>query len=337
MATKSKQSWVKYEEITPLYGKFTAEPLDRGSGTTLGNSLRRVLLSSLTGAAPTSVRIEGLAHEYSTIPGMLEDVLDMILNLKGIVFISHSKTSKAVKIDFKGIGEVTAKDIEHDDEIKIVNPKHHIATLNKKGRVIMDITVEQGKGYVPAELNAKPDQPIGTIPLDASFSPVVKVNHHVENIRVGKTIDYDKLTLEVWTNGSIKPDEAVVRASEILKKRVNMFLELNKKHGVSVEEETGRSETGTEEEISGGRDKADKTGPAYELTIEDLELSARSSNCLKKAGISKVLELIEKDVRELMQIKNFGKKSADEINEKLAQYGLALKIDENDILPEEND
>ena len=331
MAIKTKQPWVKYEEITSTYGKFIAEPLDRGSGTTLGNSLRRVLLSSLTGTAPTSVRVEGLAHEYSTIPGMVEDILDVILNLKGVMFVSYSKTPKVVKINFKGTGDITAKEIEHDDEIKIINPKHHLATMNKKGKFNMEITIEQGKGYSPAELNIKPDQSIGTIPLDASFSPITKINHNVENIRVGKTIDYDKLVLEVWTNGSVKPDEAVIKASEILKKRVNMFIQLNKKPKDQVEEKKEEIEEEATEE-----GKEEKTGPAFDLTVEDLELSARSSNCLKKAGVSKVSELIEKDVKDLMQIKNFGKKSADEINEKLAQYGLALKIGEGDLLPEDN-
>jgi len=309
-----EQPWVKYNEESSTYGRFVVEPLERGYGITLGNSIRRVLLSSLKGAAVTSVKIKGVDHEFTALPHIKEDVLDIILNIKGLVLRSHSVEPKTVMLKASGEGMVTARDIEHDNEIEIINPDHHIATLSKGGKLEVEMVVENGKGYVPAESIEIAKKSIGTLPLDATFSPVVKVNHEVESIRVGKLIDYDKLVLDVWTDGSIKPDEAVKQSSEILKNQLEMFLHPNQKPEVSP------AALGTEE-----IDK--KKAAGLELTIDDLELSARSSNCLKKAGIEKVAELIEKPMSELMQIKNFGKKSADEINAKLAHYNLSLKTE----------
>jgi DNA-directed RNA polymerase subunit alpha len=303
-------AWVKYTGEAGNYGTFVAEPLERGFGTTLGNSLRRVLLSSLPGAAVTSVKIEGADHEFGTLPGIKEDIIDILMNIKGLVVNSHSNEPKTIKLQAKGEGVIMARDIEHDAEVEIINPEHKIATLARGGKLNIEMQVEKGKGFLPAEMNKKPDHAIGTIPLDAIFSPVIKVNHSVESIRVGKFIDYDKLILEVWTNGSIAPDDAVKASTDILKNRLDIFLALNKKP------ESKKEAVGSETE---------KKKVGLDMSIEDLELSARSSNCLKKAGINTVAQLIEKPIEELMAIKNFGRKSAEEINAKLANYGLSLK------------
>ena len=315
----TKMAWVKYEQESGNYGKFLAEPLERGFGVTLGNSLRRILLSSLPGSAVTSIKIDKVKHEFSTIEGVKEDVLDVILNVKGLVIRSHAKGPKTIRINAKGEGTVTARDIEHDTEVEIINPNHNIATLSKGSTFSMELTVENGKGYQPAETLDKSGKAIGTIPIDANFSPIVKVNHVVEPTRVGKQIDFDKLTMDVHTNGSISPEEAVKMSSSILMDHLGMFLKLNEKPADSSKLET-LSES----------DKKKASG--LSLSIDDLELSARSSNCLKKAGIETVSELVQKPMRELMQIKNFGKKSADEINAKLAHYNLALKKEEGDDL-----
>ncbi len=313
-------AWVKFKEESKNHGQFVAEPLEKGFGVTLGNSLRRVLLSSLPGAAVTSVNIEGVKHEFSTIEGVKEDVLDVLLNIKGLVLRSHSKEPKTIRINAKAAGEITARDIEHDAEIEIVNPDHHIATLNKGASLKAEMIVEQGKGYLSTEIRTKEDRPIGTILIDAVFSPIVKVNHHVEPTRVGKLIDYDKLVLDVWTNGSLSPEDAVKMSSKILITQMNLFLSLNEKPKEG-------------EDAKGLENPTDKKKAAgLELTIDDLELSARSSNCLKKAGIETVAELVSRPLRDLMTIKNFGKKSADEINAKLAQYNLSLKQEEGDEL-----
>lgn len=305
------KSWVKYKEESPTYGQFVAEPLERGYGTTLGNTMRRILLSSLEGAAVTDVRITGVDHEFSTINGIKEDVLDILMNIKGLVVKSYSDEPKEITLVSKGDGVVKAKDIKHDDEIEIVNRDHHIATLNKDGKLNVTMTVKKGVGYLIADLAESKKAPIGTIPVDSSFSPIVKVNHKVEPTRVGKSIDYDRLTLEVWTNGAISPEEAVKRSAKILKSQMDLFLRLNEKPEAI--------ETESESEDEKQKNKG------LILSIDDLELSARSANCLKKANVKTVAELIEIPMEELMQIKNFGKKSADEINDKLAQYGLSLK------------
>ncbi len=315
-------AWVKYTEESSTYGSFVVEPLERGYGVTLGNSLRRVLLSSLKGAAITSVKITGVDHEFTSLPDMKEDILDIILNIKCIVLRLHSPEQKIIRLKAKGEGVITARDIEHDNEVEIINPDHHIATLGKGGKLEIEMVVENGKGYVPAESIELGKKSIGTLPIDATFSPVVKVNHQVESIRVGKLIDYDRLILDVWTDGSMKPEAAVKQSAEILRKQLDMFNHLNQKPEVSAEGD-GDHEV----------DKKKATG--LELTIDDLELSARSSNCLKKAGVQTVRELVEKPMSDLMQIKNFGRKSAEEINAKIAQYNLSLKMEGLEDLPEE--
>lgn len=318
-------SWVKYEEESKTFGKFTAEPLERGFGTTLGNSLRRVLLSSLEGAAVTSVKIEGVDHEFSTLAGVKEDVMDIILNIKGLVLKSHSDEPKEVILQAKGEGVVTAKDIQHDDEVEIINSSHHLATLNKNGKLNIKMTVEKGVGYVVADIAKNKKAPVGSIPIDASFTPITKVNHFVEPTRVGKSIDFDKLILEVWTNGAMTPEEAVKECSKILKKQLDLFLALNEKPEVEV--------------VTEGDESAATQTKGLSLSIDDLELSARSSNCLKKAGVKNVVELVEMPIENLLNIKNFGKKSFDEINEKLSQYGLSLKGNIEEVpeeVPEEN-
>ncbi|MDR2431252.1 MAG: DNA-directed RNA polymerase subunit alpha [Candidatus Margulisbacteria bacterium] len=315
--------WVKYTEVSPTYGVFTAEPLGRGYGTTLGNSLRRVLLSSIGGAAVTTVKIDGVDHEFSTVDGIKEDVLDIIANIKNIAVKSYSDAPVEMTLTAKGEGLVTARDIKHDNEVEIINPNHHIATIGRGGKLNVTLTVEKGVGYIMADVNESKKFPIGTMPIDASFSPVVKVNHKVEPTRVGKSIDYDKLTLEVWTNGVISPEEAVKQSSQILKNQMDIFLNLNQK--------PADSDNVHDSEVN----KQKNSG--LSLTIDDLELSARSSNCLKKANINTVSELVDKPLEDLLKIKNFGKKSAEEINTKLAQYGLALKGDINDFSLEEDE
>jgi DNA-directed RNA polymerase subunit alpha len=306
------QPWVKYEELEANYARFTVAPLKRGMGVTLGNSLRRVLLSSLQGHAITSVYIEGVEHEFSTMPNVVEDVLDVICNLKQIVFKGHLESPKEIKISFKGKGKITAKDIQVDSELEIITPDVHILELSETGSINMTLIVEKGQGYVPSEAVDKEGRPVNTIALDASYSPVIRVNHTVEDYRVGKELNYDSLTLEVWTNGSVTPEFAVKQASQILVDKFNLFQKLNEKPANKEVVDT-KASSGTE------------TKSILNLTIDDLELSARSSNCLKRAGIETVHELVGKDLSELTQIKNFGKKSADEINDKLRVYSLSLK------------
>lgn len=309
MVMIGEKPWVKFVPESDTFGRFVVEPLERGYGATLGNSLRRVLLSSLPGAAVTSIKIEGVPHQFSNISGVVEDVLEIILNIKGIVFKSHAEGVKTVKIHAKGRMEVKASDIEHDAEIEIVNPDQKIATLDG-GKLDIEMVIEKGKGYVPATRNKKQGLPIGTIPVDSIFTPVLKVNIVTEEVRVGREINYDRLVLDVWTNGSIKPDYAVTESAKILAKHVDMFVNLGKKSealGIPV---PGKEEI--EESV-------------LEMSVEDLELSARSSNCLKRAGIKTVGELIKWSEPDLMGIKNFGAKSAREVAEKLIEYKLSLK------------
>ena len=296
------------------FAKIVMDPLDKGYGITLGNAMRRVLLSSLEGAAVTAIRIDGVLHEFGAIEGIKDDILDIILNIKKIIIKSHTEDVKIIKISKKKKGDVFASDIEHDAEIEIINKDHRIATITKDNSPLnIEMRVEKGVGYRLAELNHFEDMPVGTIPVDSSFSPVLKVNHNVVDTRVGNRTDLDKLTMEVWTNGSISAEDAVEEASKILIDSFSLFTDY--KHVVhQIQPE--------EDDI-----EADPKNVDIDLTIEDLELSARSSNCLRKAGIAKVSELVERPMKDLMKIKNFGKKSADEINEKLAQYGLMLKDD----------
>jgi DNA-directed RNA polymerase subunit alpha len=313
---------IKYDQKDKAYGVFEVEPLERGFGTTIGNSIRRVLLSSLEGAAISSVIIDGVEHEFATIDGIKEDVLDILMNLKSIVVKSYSESPKEITLIKKGPGTVTAGDIEHDDEIEILNKNQHIATLNKNGKLEMKMTVTRGKGYVPAELLLDGKKgPVNMMYLDASYSPVLKVNHVVEPIRVGKQIDFDKLIIEVWTNGSISPEDAVKKSSVILQQQLSVF----------------DKPQPTEENKVTGQVKAQDNGGVNGLSIDELNISSRTSNSLKRAGIMTIGELIVKPVSELMQIRNFGKKALLELNEKLIERKLSLKgdIDINSISEEE--
>ncbi len=310
MGMIGEKPWVKAVEVKDNYGQFVVEPLERGFGSTLGNALRRVLLSSLYGAAITAVKIEGVAHPFSTIPGVVEDVVQITLNLKEVVLRSHAEGAKTVKLKVKGKSEVKAGDIEHDAEIEIVNPDHKIATLDGNGKLEMELIIERGKGYVPAERNKKPNLPIGFLPTDSIFTPVTKVNLATEEVRVGQEINYDRLNLWIWTDGSIKPDEALKESARILVCHVDLFVHLGEKVEILGVEFEKKEET---------------PESVMEMSIEDLELSARSLNCLKKAGINTVVELVANSEADLMKHKNFGSKSLTEVREKLAEYKLALK------------
>ncbi|ARU61094.1 DNA-directed RNA polymerase subunit alpha [Tumebacillus avium] len=292
------------------YGKFVVEPLERGYGTTLGNSLRRILLSSLPGAAATSVKIEGVLHEFSTVPGVVEDTTEIILNLKRLSLKIHSDEEKTLTIDAEGPGAVTAGDIRVDSDVDVLNPDLHIATLAEGGRLFMEITANRGRGYVPADRNKKEDMEIGVIPIDSIYTPIERVNYSVENTRVGQVTNYDKLTLEVWTDGSIRPDEAVSLGAKILTEHLMLFVGLTDK----VRD--------TEIMIEKEDDKKEKV---LEMTIEELELSVRSYNCLKRAGINTVQELCSKTEEEMMKVRNLGRKSLEEVQEKLAELGLGLR------------
>ncbi len=310
--TAAPKPWVKYEPLPDDGGRFVISPLSRGMGTTIGNSLRRVLLSSLSGYAICAVKIEGVKHEFSAIPGVVEDVFDVISNLKGIVFKSESSEEVRITISATKKGKVIASDLKLPAELEIVNPDVYIAEVTAGGGLKAEIVLRRGVGYESAENNRSEDHTIDTISLDSSYSPVLKVNHQVENIRVGKELDYDSLTLDVWSNGSVSAEDAVREAASILVDHFGLFGRLNER---------------PQPDLSRLREFAPEKGKesALTLSVDDLELSARSSNCLKRAGIESVAELIEKDINELIQIKNFGKKSADEINDKLKQFGLSLK------------
>ncbi len=291
------------------YGKFECEPLERGFGITLGNALRRVLLSSLQGSAITSVKVDGVLHEFSTIPGVVEDVTDVILNLKEVRFrVSGDGNVRRLHIEKQGEGRVTAGDILTGAMVEVLNPDHHICTLAKDAKLRMELTIKQGKGYVPAEKNIEENQPIGTIPIDAIFSPVRKVSYTVTQARVGQITDYDKLTLEIWSDGSVKPEDALAYAAKILKDQLSIF--------INFEEE---AET-QEEEI--------RTEPAFNenlfRNVDELELSVRSANCLKNADIRHIGELVQKTEQEMLKTKNFGRKSLNEIKEILSEMGLSL-------------
>jgi DNA-directed RNA polymerase subunit alpha len=310
---KPKRLEIETKGRPNTYGKFVCEPLERGFGITLGNALRRVLLSSLQGAAITSVKIDGVLHEFSTIPGVLEDVTDVILNLKEVRFKMHSEGQKLLIVEKEGEGEVTARDIHTSSQIEVLNPEQHVCTLAKDARLRMELVVKQGKGYMPADRNIEENQPIGTVPIDAIFSPVRKVNYAVTQARVGQITDYDKLTMEIWTDGSIQPDDALAYAAKILKDQLTIF--------INFEEEAEASE----EEV--------RLEPAFNdnlfRSVDELELSVRSANCLKNADIRHIGELVQKTEAEMLKTKNFGRKSLNEIKEILAEMGLSLgmKVD----------
>ncbi|MGI6588238.1 MAG: DNA-directed RNA polymerase subunit alpha [Peptococcia bacterium] len=295
------------------YAKYVVEPLERGYGITLGNSLRRVILSSLPGAAVTSVKIEGVLHEFSTIPGVVEDVAEIILNLKALALKVHTDEPQIIRLEVTEPGEVLAGDIIRSSEVEILNPEMHLATLDTEARLFMEMTVEKGRGYRSAEKNKNEEHVIGVIPVDSIFSPVRKVNYTVTDTRVGQITDYDKLTLEVWTNGTILPDEAVSLSAKILNDHLLLFVGLTEKIGdveIMVEKE--------EEE----RDKV------LDMSVEELDLSVRSYNCLKRAAINTVGELVQKTVEDMMKVRNLGKKSLAEIEAKLASLDLSLKKEE---------
>ncbi len=303
-------------ESNGTYGRFVLEPLERGYGTTLGNSLRRVLLSSLPGVAVNSVKIDGVHHEFSTIPGVKEDVTEIILNLKGLIAKLHGEGPKTIYIEAEGEGEVTAGDIKTDSEVDILVPDMHIATLGEDAKLYMEIVVDRGRGYVSAEKNKSymPGAPIGVIAVDSIYTPVTKVNYTVENTRVGQITDYDKLTLEVWTDGTISAKEAVSLAAKLLTEHLNLFVELS--------EETSVVEIMSEKDDK-GKEKV------LEMTIEELDLSVRSFNCLKRAGINTVNDLIEKSEEEMMKVRNLGKKSFEEVKGKLNSLGYELSSEED--------
>lgn len=296
------------------YGKFICEPLERGYGTTFGNSLRRMLLSSLEGAAITSIRIDGVLHEFSTIPGVRDDVTNIVLNLKELCLKMAGNEPRIIRIDVEGEKEVTAADIICDADIEILNPDLHIATVSEDGKLKIEMTVERGRGYVPAEKNKKPDDTIGVIPIDSIFSPVKRVNYTVQDTRVGNVTDYDRLILEVWTDGSLRPEEAVSKAAGILVMHLKLFQNMD---GLPEEEE--------EEEATFPEEEEDDSSKVLDMTIEDLDLSVRSFNCLKRANINTVADLAEKTEDDMMKVRNLGRKSLEEVKKKLEEIGLTLK------------
>ena len=295
------------------YGKFICEPLERGYGTTFGNSLRRMLLSSLEGAAVTSIRIEGVLHEFSTIPGVRDDVTNIVLNLKQLCLKMEGNEPKVIRIDAEGEKEVTAAAIICDADIEVLNPDLHIATLNEDGKLKIEMTVERGRGYVPADKNKKPDDTIGVIPIDSIFSPVQRVNYTVQDTRVGNVTDYDKLILEVWTDGSMRPEEAVSKAAGILVMHLKLFQNMD---GIPEEEEV--------EETTFPEEEEDTSSKVLDMTIEDLDLSVRSFNCLKRANINTVADLTAKTEDDMMKVRNLGRKSLEEVKKKLEDLGLSL-------------
>jgi DNA-directed RNA polymerase subunit alpha len=316
---------ISSESVDKNRGSFTIEPLDRGFGYTFGNSLRRVLLSSLAGAAVTSVRIEGVAHEFSTIPGVKEDVTDIVLNLKGIVCRMHSDASEIeAPLIVTGPGEITAKDIDLPSGVEILNPDAHIATLEAKTKLEVYLTIGRGRGYRPAEENKTPDQPIGVIPIDSIFSPVRRVAYNVEQARVGQRTDYDKLTLDIETDGSIDPHAALREAAEILISQLAIFTDEERLLDLREAHAPGALEAGG---AGGGRGDGSGRAPSAmdDILIEELELGVRSYNCLKRAGIQTVGDLVSKSESELAAIPNFGKKSIDEVIETLRARGLSLR------------
>ena len=296
------------------YAKFVCEPLERGYGITIGNSLRRILLSSLPGSAITGVKIDGVQHEFSTIPNVVEDVPEIIVNLKSVRLKLDRNEEKTLRINFKGEGEVKAGDIITDESVEILNPDVHIATVSEGGSLVMELTADMGRGYNTAEKNKKDDQPLGLLPIDSIYTPVKKVNYAVENTRVGQMVDYDKLTIEVWTDGSLKPYEALSLAAKVMTGHLELFIDLSeatKNTKVMVEKEESKKEK------------------VLEMSIEDLELSVRSFNCLKRANIATVEDLANKTESDMMKVRNLGKKSLDEVTNKLHALGLDFAREED--------
>ncbi|MDD5544044.1 MAG: DNA-directed RNA polymerase subunit alpha [Acidobacteriia bacterium] len=313
---KPKRLATNIDTLTDTYGQFYAQPFERGFGTTIGNALRRVLLSSIEGAAVTAVKIEGVLHEFSSIPGIVEDATDIILNLKQIPFKLHTDQPKTVYIDVNRSGVVTAADIVEDADVEILDKDVYLATISEGGKLSMEMRIKQGRGYVSAEKNFDEDLPIGYIPVDSVHSPVRKVNYTVDPARLGQMTDYDKLTLEVWTNGCVKPQDAIGLAAKLLKDHMTIFINFEEIEE-EVEEEAPKKEA--------------KTNEYLDRSVEELELSVRSNNCLKNANIKTIRDLVQKTESEMLKTKNFGRKSLNEIKEILATMGLSLgmKFDEN--------
>ncbi|MBI5527186.1 MAG: DNA-directed RNA polymerase subunit alpha [Deltaproteobacteria bacterium] len=306
---KPRKLVVDEDSLTDTYGKFVAEPLERGFGTTLGNALRRILISSLPGAAIASMRVDGILHEFSSVPGVSEDITDLVLNLKEVVFKLDGDDQKTVRIEAAGDREIKAGDIQADSSVTVLNAEHHIATLAKSHKLKLEMIVKRGRGYVPAERNKAPNQPVGTIPVDSLFSPVRKVNYNVTHARVGQITDYDKLILEVWTNGAVKPQDAVGYAAKILKEQLSIFINFDESEEPEVEEKA---------------ESREKINDNLFKTVDELELSVRAANCLQAANIKFIGDLVQKTEADMLKTKNFGRKSLKEIKEILAGMGLQL-------------
>jgi DNA-directed RNA polymerase subunit alpha len=305
---------IEDDTVTDGYSKFVIEPLERGFGTTIGNSIRRVLLSSLPGAAVVGVRIDGVAHEFSTMPNVVEDVAEIILNLKGLRLLLHSEEPKTLMLEAEGKGDVTAEDIQTDNNVvEILNPDLHIASLDEGGHLRMEIHVDSGRGYVIAEQNKMPDQPIGVIPMDAMFTPVTRVNFQVENTRIGQRTDYDRLVLEIWTDASVGPQDALSTASQILRNHLQLFISIDDQFISEPEEEVD--------------EKAEEIKKLLQMNVEELELSVRSSNCLRAADIKTLADLVQKSETEMLKYRNFGRKSLTELSQILQEMELAFGMD----------
>lgn len=301
---------IQVEHATDTYGKFVAEPFERGYGITIGNSLRRILLSSLQGSAASALRIDGVLHEFSSVPEVLEDVTDIILNVKELRFKVHTNETRTVRLDVAGPATVTGADILGDGMVDVLNPDQHIATVSEGGRLIMELTVRTGWGYVPADKNKDESMPVGTIPIDAMFSPIKRVNYNVTNARVGQQTDYDRLVLEVWTDGSVIPVDAVAYAAKILKEQVSIFINFDEEAEPEEADDSPVNELLQNENLY--------------RTVDELELSVRSANCLQNANIKYIGELVQRTEAEMLKTKNFGRKSLKEIKEVLATMGLTL-------------
>jgi len=310
--TKPKRLEVDEATLTKSYGSFTAEPFERGFGTTIGNSLRRILLSSIEGAAVTSIRVEGVEHGFSTLNGMKEDVAELILNVKELHLKLHGEEERTIRIDKSGPGEVKAGDIATDPHVEVLNPKSHLASLTTDGKLVMEMTVRSGRGYSPSEKNKGEDQPIGVIPIDAIFSPIQKVNYNVENARVGQATDFDRLVLEVWTDGSVTPQEAVKRAGRILSNHLLVFIGEEESEGEESEADDSRREAMLQN---------------LDRSVSELELSVRAANCLKNVDLSTIRDLVQKTEAEMLKTKNFGRKSLNEIKDVLGDMNLHLGMD----------
>lgn len=309
------------EEQSSDYGKFVWEPLERGYGITLGNSLRRVLLSSLEGAAVTAIKIDGILHEFSTITGIREDVTNIILNIKALCLKMHTDVPQVIRINKKGEGDVTAADIIVNSEVEILNPDLHIATMDKDAKLDMEIYVDKGRGYIPADKNKKPEHAIGVIPVDSIYSPIIRVKFAVADTRVGNVTNYDKLTIEVWTDGSITPDDAISKAATILISHLQLFQK--EKHEVINQQNT--AQVSVVEDYVADETEKNNLDKVMNMNIEDLDLSVRSNNCLKRASIDTVGDLCQKTEEDMMKVRNLGRKSLDEVKKKLIELGLGLK------------